>query len=162
MNNIKQVLIRLSQKESIRLIASALHVSKNTVSRYKAISEADSMSVRELIALEDTVLNHRFNDGNPAYCGDRMEVLKELLSELENFHISQHIKAVTPSKLFRDSRGRICSSTSSTASAFSFRESTICAAPIVTCACLKTLGFAIRCRSMNWHTTSRADLTGRT
>lgn len=74
MNITKQVLIRLSQKESIRSIASTLHISKNTVSRYKAISEADPMSVRELIALEDTVLNHRFNDGNPAYCDDRMEV----------------------------------------------------------------------------------------
>ena len=132
MNIIKQVLIRLSQKESIRSIASALHISKNTVSRYKAISEADPMSARELIALEDTVLNHRFNGGNPAYCDDRMEVLKELLPELEKelkkphvtsrllweeyrrkhpdgyglsqfrFHISQHIKAVTPSTLLRD------------------------------------------------------------
>ena len=78
MNIIKQVLIRLSQKESIRSIASTLHISKNTVSRYKAISEADPMSVRELIALEDTVLNHRFNGGSPAYCDDRVEVLKEL------------------------------------------------------------------------------------
>ena len=132
MNIIKQVLIRLSQKESIRSIASTLHISKNTVSRYKAISEADLMSVRELIALEDTVLNHRFNGGSPAYCDDRMEVLKELLPELEKelkkphvtsrllweeyrrkhpdgyglsqfrFHISQHIKAVTPSTLLRD------------------------------------------------------------
>lgn len=132
MNIIKQVLIRLSQKESIRSIASTLHISKNTVSRHKAISEADPMSVRELIALEDTILNHRFNGGNPAYCDDRMEVLKELLPELEKelkkphvtsrllweeyrrkhpdgyglsqfrFHISQHIKAVTPSTLLRD------------------------------------------------------------
>ena len=70
MNIIKQVLIRLSQKESVRKIAAALHISKNTVSRYKALSEADPMSTRDLIALEDTVLNHRFNGGNPAYCGD--------------------------------------------------------------------------------------------
>lgn len=61
MNIIKQVLIRLSQKESIRSIASALHISKNTVSRYKSIAEADPLTTRELIALEDTVLNHRFN-----------------------------------------------------------------------------------------------------
>lgn len=72
MNIIKQVLIRLSQKESIRSIGVALHISKNTVSRYKAISEADPLSTRELLALEDTVLNHRFNGGNPAYCDDRM------------------------------------------------------------------------------------------
>ena len=67
MNIIKQVLIRLSQKESVRKIATTLHISKNTVSRYKALSEADPMSTRDLIALEDTVLNHRFNGGNPAY-----------------------------------------------------------------------------------------------
>ena len=79
MNIIKQVLIRLSQKESIRSIASALHISKNTVSRYKSIAEADPLTTRELIALEDTVLNHRFNGGSPAYCDERMEVLKELL-----------------------------------------------------------------------------------
>ena len=132
MNIIKQVLIRLSQKESIRSIASALHISKNTVNRYKLIAEADSLSTRELIALEDTVLNHRFNGGSPAYCDERMEVLKELLPALEKelkkphvtsqllweeyrrdhpdgyslsqfrYHISQHMKAVTPSTLLRD------------------------------------------------------------
>lgn len=132
MNIIKQVLIRLSQKESIRSIASALHISKNTVSRYKSIAEADPLTTRELIALEDTVLNHRFNGGNPAYCDERMEVLKELLPALEKelkkphvtsqllweeyrrdhpdgyslsqfrYHISQHMKAVTPSTLLRD------------------------------------------------------------
>lgn len=90
------------------------------------------MSVRELLALEDTVLNHRFNGGNPAYCDERMEVLKNLLpaiaKELKKphvtsrllweeyrrehpdgyglsqfrYHISQHIKAVTPSTLLKD------------------------------------------------------------
>lgn len=132
MNVIKQVLIRLSQKESIRSIAQALHINKNTVSRYKSIAEADSMSLRELTALEDTVLNHRFNGGNPAYCDRRMEVLKKLLPYFEKelkrkhvtsrllweeyrrdhpdgyglsqfrYHISQHIKAVQPSTLLKD------------------------------------------------------------
>ena len=68
MNIIKQVLIRLSQKESIRSIAAALHINKNTVSRYKALADADPMALRDLLMLEDTVLNHRFNGGNPAYC----------------------------------------------------------------------------------------------
>lgn len=132
MNIIKQVLIRLSQKESIRSIATALHISKNTVNRYKLLAEADTMQIRELLALEDTVLNHRFNGGNPAYCDDRMEVLKGLLPYLEQelkkphvtsqllweeyrkdhpngyglsqfrYLISQHIKAVTPSTLLKD------------------------------------------------------------
>lgn len=123
MNIIKQVLIRLSQKESIRSIASALHINKNTVSRYKATAETDPMPVRELLALEVAVLNHRFNGGTPAYCDDRMEVLKKLLPDPEKelkkphvtsrllweeyrmdhpdgyglsqfrYHISQHIKA---------------------------------------------------------------------
>ena len=43
MNIIEQVLIRLSQKESIRSIAASLHISKYTVSRYKALSEADPL-----------------------------------------------------------------------------------------------------------------------
>lgn len=132
MNIIKQVLIRLSQKESIRSIATSLHISKNTVSRYKSIAETDPMTVRDLLALEDTVLNHRFNGGNPAYCDERMAVLKDLLPYLEKelkkphvtsrllweeyrrsnpkgyglsqfrYHISQHIKAVTPSTLLKD------------------------------------------------------------
>lgn len=132
MSIIKQVLIRLSQGESIRSIAKALHISKNTVSRYKAIFEADSMGLKDLVSLEDTVLNHRFNGGNPAYCDDRMEVMKELLPYLEKelkrphvtsrllweeyrqkhpdgyglsqfrYHISQHLKAVAPSTLLRD------------------------------------------------------------
>ncbi len=90
MNIIKQVLIRLSQKESIRSIG-AHAISKNTVSRYKALSEAAPLSVRELIALEDTVLNHRFNGDSPAYCDDRMEVLKELLPELEKELKKPHV-----------------------------------------------------------------------
>ena len=132
MNIIKQVLIRLSQKESIRSIAATLHINKNTVSRYKSLAEGDSMSVRELLALEDTVLNHRFNGGNPAYCDQRMEVLKDLLPALEKeikrphvtsrllweeyrsnhpdgyglsqfrYHLSQHLKAVKPSTLLKD------------------------------------------------------------
>lgn len=79
MNIIKQVLIRLSQHESIRAIASALHINKNTVSRYKALAESDPMSVRDLLALEDNVLNHRFNGGNPSYCDERTEALKKRL-----------------------------------------------------------------------------------
>lgn len=132
MNIIKQVLIRLSQHESIRTIASALHINKNTVSRYKALAESDPMSVRDLLALEDNVLNHRFNGGNPAYCDERMEDLKKrlplIVKELSRphvtsqllweeyrrdnpngyelsqfrFHIAQYRKAVEPSTLLKD------------------------------------------------------------
>lgn len=132
MNIIKQVLIRLSQHESIRSIASALHISKNTVSRYKALAEASNMPTRELLQLEDQVLNHRFNGGNPAYCDERMEDFKKRLPYFEKelkrkhvtakllweeyrkdkpdgyglsqfrYHISQHLKAVTPSTLLKD------------------------------------------------------------
>ncbi len=132
MNIIKQVLIRLSQGESIRATAAALHINKNTVSRYKSLSETDPMSVRKLLGLEDTVLNHRFNGGNPAYCDNRMEVLKEMLPYLEKelqrphvtslqlwkeyrcehpdgyglsqfrYHLAQHVKAVSPSTLLKD------------------------------------------------------------
>ena len=79
MNIIKQVLIRLSQKESIRSIAAALHINKNTVSRYKALADADPMALRDLLMLDDTVLNHRFNGGNPAYCDHRIEAFNEML-----------------------------------------------------------------------------------
>lgn len=77
MNIIKQVLIRLSQKESIRSIASTLHISKNTVSRYKAISEADPMSVRELIAI-------------------RFPKFVHIHKSLHTFIILSHIKAIIP------------------------------------------------------------------
>lgn len=132
MNIIKQVLIRLSQHESIRSIAAALHINKNTVSRYKALAEASNMSIREMLLLEDQVLNHRFNGGNPAYCDDRMEDFKTRLPYFEKelkrkhvtakllweeyrkdkpdgyglsqfrYHIAQHIKAVSPSTLLKD------------------------------------------------------------
>ena len=132
MNIIKQVLIRLSHNESIRTIAGSLHINKNTVSRYKAIFEHQDMTIRELVALEDPVLNHRFNGGNPAYCDNRMEVLKPLLPYLAKeltrphvtmrllweeyrqehpdgyeltqfrYHIRQHLKAVKPSTLLKD------------------------------------------------------------
>lgn len=95
MNIIKQVLIRLSQHESIRTIASALHINKNTVSRYKALAESDPMSVRDLLALEDNVLNHRFNGGNPAYCDERMEDLKKrlplIVKELSRPHVTSQL-----------------------------------------------------------------------
>ena len=56
MNIIKQVLIRLSQKESIRSIAAALHVNKNTVSRHKALADADPMALRDLLMLDGALL----------------------------------------------------------------------------------------------------------
>lgn len=132
MNIIKQVLIRLSQGYSIRNIAADLHINKNTVSRYKALADADPMSLREMVELEDTVLNHRFNGGNPAYCDDRMETFKGLLPYLKSelakprvtskllweeyrrdhpngyglsqfrYHIAQHVKATSPSTLLKD------------------------------------------------------------
>lgn len=132
MNIIKQVLIRLSQGESSRSVAGVLHISRNTVKRYKRLAEADPMYVRELLALEDSVLNHRFNGGNPAYVDERFENLKglppTLLKELQRphvtirllweeyrrnhpdgyeesqfrYHIRQHQKAVTPSTLLKD------------------------------------------------------------
>lgn len=132
MNIIKQVLIRLSQKESIRSIAAALHINKNTVSRYKALADADPMVLRELLMLDDTVLNHRFNGGNPAYCDHRIEAFNEMLPYLEaeirkrhvtvrqlweeyrqkhpdgysltqfQYHMRQNVKAVEPSTLLKD------------------------------------------------------------
>lgn len=132
MNIIKQVLIRLSQHESIRSIASALHINKNTVSRYKLLAEASNLSIREMLLLEDQVLNHRFNGGNPAYCDHRMEDFKSRLPHFESelkrknvtarllweeyrrdkpdgyglsqfrYHIAQHLKAVAPSTLLKD------------------------------------------------------------
>lgn len=98
MNIIKQVLIRLSQKESIRSIASALYISKNTVNRYKLVAEADIMSVRELLALEDTTLKHRVNGGYLAYCDVVDVALMEHHDLLPIFHKTLRILAHTVNK----------------------------------------------------------------
>lgn len=65
MNQIKQVILRHMQGESNRSIARALGISKNTVNRYVSLAEGDKLPLKDLVKLEDPVLDFRFNGGSP-------------------------------------------------------------------------------------------------
>ena len=76
MSTIKQLLQLHLQGKKIKPIASILKMSKNTVKSYLKKVDEDTLSVKSLLALEDTVLEARFHAGSPAYKDERFEVLK--------------------------------------------------------------------------------------
>lgn len=84
MSQIKQ-LIRLHQHGyGIKTIARSLSISKNTVKSYlQKIGEA-GLDLKELLSLEDPVLEGLFHSGNPAYRDPRFEDLKERLDYFES------------------------------------------------------------------------------
>lgn len=73
-----------------KAIANNLGISKNTVKKYIISAEQDSLSYKELIKLDDPVLQNRFNAGNPAYTDKRFDPFKEELDyyikQLSNPH----------------------------------------------------------------------------
>ena len=91
MTTIKQVILRHIQGESNRSIAKSLSMSKNTVNRYIRLAEADSMSLRDLVALDDVALDFRFNGGSPAYTDKRFKEFMELLPYFEEQLGRRHV-----------------------------------------------------------------------
>jgi transposase len=94
MSKIKQLLRLHLQNESNRKIATALGMNKETVNRYVLLARADSMSIEDLLRLEDPELEHRMNGGSPSYPDERFEHFKELLPRLEKEIKRPHVTLI--------------------------------------------------------------------
>ena len=96
MSKLKKVL-RLFKNGSMsnRKIAEAVELDKNTVNKYINQARRDSLSVDELLALDDPVLAHRMTGGNAAYSDSRFDELKDRLpyyaSELRRPHVTMQL-----------------------------------------------------------------------
>ena len=96
MSKLKKVL-RLFRNGSMsnRKIAEAVELDKNTVNKYINQAKKDSLSVDELLALDDPVLAHRMTGGNAAYSDSRFDELKDKLpyyaSELRRPHVTMQL-----------------------------------------------------------------------
>lgn len=68
MSKIKQLLRYLKEgKLSNRKIAHVVGLNKETVNNYARKAREDSMTIDQLLSLDDPELEHRFKGGNPAY-----------------------------------------------------------------------------------------------
>jgi transposase len=95
MSNVKQMLRLHQNGVSNRQIAAELSVNKETVNRYIKRARHDQLSIKELLKLDDPVLQHRMTGGNPAYPDDRFEVLKGKLSYFEEELKRKHVTLQT-------------------------------------------------------------------
>lgn len=96
MSKLKQVLRMFKNGGmSNRNIADAVHLDKNTVNKYVNQAKNDSMSIDELLSLDDPVLAHRMAGGNAAYTDNRFDELKDRLpyyaSELHRPHVTMQL-----------------------------------------------------------------------
>ena len=96
MSKLKQVLRLYKNGDmSNRGIAEALGLDKNTVNKYVNQAKKDSMSIDELLALDDPVLAHRMVGGNAAYTDSRFDELKDKLpyyaAELQRPHVTMQL-----------------------------------------------------------------------
>ena len=135
MSQIKQLLRLHKQGVAIKEIARTLDISKNTVKSYLQKLAGGSLSIDEMLALEDPVLQTKFHAGNPSYKHEvydhfktnvdyyttelkRTGVTRFLLWEEYRrsypsgymqsqfyFHLRQHKKAANPSMILEHSPG---------------------------------------------------------
>ena len=88
MSTIKQLLILYQQGNGRKTIAKALGMSKNTVKSYlgklNSLTEGKgALDIKDLLKLEDPILEAKFHPGNPAYKPDeRYDLLKDKLDYL--------------------------------------------------------------------------------
>jgi transposase len=83
MSQIKQLLQLKKQEKSRKYIARTLGISRNTVKAYLTKIYDLKMSIDDLLALEDPVLESKFHAGNPAYKEVRFEDFKSQLPYYE-------------------------------------------------------------------------------
>ena len=96
MSKLKQVLRLYKNGDmSNRKIAETVELDKNTVNKYINQAKKDSLSIDELLALDDPVLAHRMVGGNAAYSDSRFDELKTMLpyfaSELKRPHVTMQL-----------------------------------------------------------------------
>lgn len=79
MSQVKQILRMHYKGIGIKTIARNLQISKNTVKDYLRKVAASSISIPELLKLEDPILEKKLFSGNPSYKDDRYGLLKDQL-----------------------------------------------------------------------------------
>ena len=95
MSKIKQV-IQLSETGiSNRRIAKELDIDKETVNNYVNFFRSDTLSLKELLKMEDPELKSRFRAGNPAYTDVRhqtfLDMLQEFKESLGHKHVTRYL-----------------------------------------------------------------------
>jgi len=90
MSQIKQLLLLKKNGVSNRKAAEIIGINKETVNNYMNKVNTDSLSIDELLRLDDSVLEHPFKDGNPAYSNKRFETFKHLppSEEMKRKHVT--------------------------------------------------------------------------
>ena len=91
MSQIKQLLLLKKSGISNRKAADIIGMNKETVNNYMNKVNADSLSLDELIRLDDPILEHRLKGGNPAYSDKRFETFKALLPYLQEEMKRKHV-----------------------------------------------------------------------
>jgi len=79
MSQVKQLLQLHQQGKGKKEIARMLGISKNTVKAYLEKLTLQTLSIDDLLSLDDPVLEMKFHPGNPAYSDDRFDQLKSKL-----------------------------------------------------------------------------------
>ena len=101
MSKLKQVLRLYKNGDmSNRKIAETVELDKNTVNKYINQAKKDSLSLDELLALDDPVLAHRMVGGNAAYSDSRFDELKTMLSEENYSEIERHYNDLGKSEIY--------------------------------------------------------------
>lgn len=91
MSQIKQLLLLKKNGVSNRKAADIIGMNKETVNNYMNKVSADSLSLDELIRLDDPILEHRLKGGNPAYSDKRFETFKTFLPYLQEAMKRKHV-----------------------------------------------------------------------
>jgi len=95
MSTIKQLLQLHESGDSNRRIAKTLGINKGTVNDYILKLKAGNMDIKELLSLEEPVLEGKFMAGTAAYTDKRFEDFKELLpyfeKELSRKHVTRYL-----------------------------------------------------------------------
>lgn len=102
MSKVKQVLRWKKGGMSNRKIAKKVGIDKETVNTYVNKAKADPLSLDELLAMDDYLLDVRFRNGNPAYTDHRFEVFKELLPYLQEQMLNSRKNHVTLQLLWEE------------------------------------------------------------
>jgi predicted ATPase len=95
MSKIKQLIQLHESGVSNRQIARTLSLNKGTVNDYVHKLKLGAMHARELLQLDDPVLEGKFSAGTAAFTDPCFEKFKELLpyfeKELERKHVTRHL-----------------------------------------------------------------------
>ncbi len=102
MSQIKQLLRLRQSGKGIKTIAKDLGVSKNTVKSYIERIKSTQMSIEDLIALEDPVLEAKLLAGNPSY--KKQERYHDLTDEMESYAAELIKPGVTRKVLWEEYR----------------------------------------------------------